>query len=232
MKKHIFLVVFLITTKVILAQESKYYFGISYGKSFPIGNFKDDDIHNSDAGFAENGKKLDIYAGNVLNESVILTFTFRYQTFDTDIDALFKDLETNNQGTSFTGSSDSWQTYYLLTGVAYKVNISEKFSFYPRVGLGPMLVSNPKFSITGTNGNINKEVNRSSKMGIGLGYEFGIGFKRDIGKNLCLIPTFTFSSGFVKISDVETTNDNTVTTSNYKPKILTFNLGLSLAYKF
>lgn len=232
MKKYIFIVVFSITTTIVLAQESNYYIGISYGKSFPVGDFKDDDINNSDAGFAESGNKLDVYAGSALSENVTLTLTFRYQTFDTDIDALFKDLETNNQGTNLIGSSDSWQTYYLLTGMEYKVNISEKFSFYPRVGLGPMLVSNPEFSVTATNENTNTEVNRTSETGIGLGYEFGVGFKRDLGKNFCLMPTFTFSGGFVTIPDVDTTVGNEHTTSDYKPKIITFNLGLSLAYKF
>lgn len=232
MKKYILIVVFSITTTIVLAQDSKYYIGISYGKSFPIGDFKDGDINNLDAGFAESGNKLDVYAGNVVSESLILTFTFRYQTFDTDIDAFSKLLETNDQGTNFTGSSDSWQTYYLLAGIEYKVSIGEKFNFYPRVGLGPMLVSNPKFSITGTNENTNTQVNRSSETGSGLGYEFGIGFKRNIGKNFCLIPTFTFSGGFVTISDVETIINDTLITSSYSPKISTFNLGLSLAYTF
>ncbi|WP_308992709.1 outer membrane beta-barrel protein [Mariniflexile litorale] len=231
MKKNIFIVVFSITTTLVLAQESKYYFGISYGKSFPIGDFKDDDIINYNAGFAESGNKLDVYGGYVINKKTTLTFTFRYQNFDTDIDALTSSLEANNQSSIFTGSSDSWQTYYLLTGIAYKVSISEKFSLYPRIGFGPMLISNPEFSITGTNENTTTEVNRSSETGIGLGYEFGIGFKRAIGKSFCLMPTFTFSGGVVTISDVDTTTGNTVTTSNYKPRISTFNLGLSLAYK-
>lgn len=220
------------TTNFVVAQESKYYFGISHGKSFPLGDFKDDDINNSDAGFAESGNKFDVYGGYVLNKGIAFTFTFRYQNFDTDIDALTKGLETNNQGTVFIGNSDSWQTYYLLGGIEYKVGISKKISLFPRVGLGPMLVSNPQFSITTTNENINTEVNRSSETGLGLGYEFGIGLKHNLGKNFCLMPTFTFSGGFVTISDVDTTIDNTVTTSNYNPKISTFNLGLSLAYKF
>ena len=232
MKKHTILVVFLLITTFVIAQESTYYFGISYGKSFPLGGFAANDIDNGNAGFAESGNKLDVYGGKALSENVTFTLTFRYQNFDTDIDALTNGLETNNQGAIFIGNSDSWETYSLLGGIEYKVSISKKFSIYPRVGLGPMFVSNPQFSITATDENINTAIHRSSETGFGLGYEFGIGLKRDLGKNFCLMPTFTFSSGFVTISDVETTVDNTVTTSNYKPKISTFNLGLSLAYTF
>jgi hypothetical protein len=160
------------------------------------------------------------------------TLTFRYQNFDTDVNAWVNELETTNEAANFVGSSDAWKTYSLLTGIEYKINLGRIFCLYPRIGLGPMLVSNPQFSTTTTNENTNTEVNRSSKTGIGLGYEFGIGLKRDLGKNFCLMPTFTFSGGFVTISDVDTTVDNVRSTSDYKPKIFTFNLGLSLAYKF
>lgn len=231
MKKYIFLITFSIATTLVLAQESKYYFGISYGKSFPVGDFAANDINNPNAGFAESGNKLDVYAGNVLSESVVFTLTFRYQSFDTDTNKLLNSLAGTNQGAIFTGNSNAWKTYYLLAGIAYKLNVSKKTSLYPRIGLGPMFVSNPQFSVT-ANENNNTGVNRSSETGLGLGYEFGIGLKRDLGKNFCLMPTFTFSGGFVTISDVDTTVNNIRTTSNYKPKIITFNLGLSLAYKF
>tara|TARA_R110002167_G_scaffold108398_4_gene276797 strand:- start:437 stop:1135 length:699 start_codon:yes stop_codon:yes gene_type:complete len=232
MKKYIFIIVFTITTTVVVAQESNYYFGISYGKSYPLGDFKDDDINNSNAGFAEIGNKLDFYAGSALSEKLNLTLTFRYQNYDTDVNTLVKELESTNEATNFVGSSEAWKTYSLLTGIEYKINLGRKFSLYPRIGLGPILVSNPQISITATNENASTVVNRSSETGLGLGYEFGIGLKRDLGKNFCLMPTFTFSGGFVTISDVDTTVDNVRTTSDYKPKIITFNLGLSLAYKF
>jgi hypothetical protein len=232
MKKYFFIIVFSITTTGVVAQESKYYFGISYGKSFQLGDFNVDDIDNYNAGFAESGNKLDFYAGRALSEKLNFTLTFRYQNFDTDVNAWVNELETTNEAANFVGSSDAWKTYSLLTGIEYKINLGRIFSLYPRIGLGPMLVSNPQFSTTTTNENTNTEVNRSSKTGIGLGYEFGIGLKRDLGKNFCLMPTFTFSGGFVTISDVDTTVDNVRSTSDYKPKIFTFNLGLSLAYKF
>lgn len=232
MKKYILIIVFSIATSVAVAQESKYYCGISYGKSFPLGDFKDDDINNPNVGFAENGNKLDVYAGNALSKNVIFTLTFRYQSFDTDIDKLLHSLEETNQEAIFTGHSVAWKTYSLFAGIEYKLHSGKSFSLYPRIGLGPMLVSNPQLSITVTNENTNTGVNRSSETGLGLGYEFGVGLKRDLGKHFCLMPTFTFSGGFVTISDVDTTIDDVRTTSDYKPKIITFNLGLSLAYKF
>lgn len=232
MKKYFLLIALSLMTALLVAQESNHYFGISYGKSFPLGDFATDDLNNPNAGFAESGNKLDLYAGRVLGERTILTLTFRYQSFDTDIDALVEGLQANNESTAVTGSSGSWKTYSLLLGLEYRVKISGKFHFFPRIGLGPMLVSNPQYTITATDGNDHTTMDRSSGTGLGLGYEFGIGLKRDFGRHFSLMPTFMFSGGFVTLSDIDTTIDNTVTSSTQKPKILTFNLGLSLAYRF
>ncbi|MDL5514570.1 outer membrane beta-barrel protein [Arenibacter sp. M-2] len=231
MKKYIFVIAFSIATTIV-AQESNYYFGVSYGKSFPLGDFAADDIANSNSGFAESGNKLDVYGGAALSEKLNFTLTFRYQNFDTDIYALVEESKTTKVEAKIVGSSDDWKTYSLLAGIEYKINIGRKFSIYPRIGLGPILVSNPPFTIAVTNENANTEVIRSSETGFGLGYELGIGLKRDIGNYFCLMPTFTFSGGFVTIPDVDTTIDNLRTTLDYMPKIITFNLGLSLAYKF
>lgn len=232
MKKYILQIIILVNVSLALGQESNHYFGISYGKSFPLGDFAEDDLNNTNAGFAESGNKLDLYAGSVLDERTIFTLTFRYQNFDTNIDALVEGLQANNEYTAVTESSGSWKTYSFLLGLEYRVNVSRMFQLYPRIGLGPMLVSNPQFTIATTDGNDQTTMGRSSETGLGLGYEFGIGLKRDIGKNFCLMPTFMFSGGFVTISDIDTTIDDTVTSSTQKPKILTFNLGLSLAYRF
>lgn len=222
----------MIAATVVFAQESKYYFGISHGKSFPLGDFKGDGINNSNSGFAESGKKLDLYAGSALTEKLNFTLIFRYQNFDADITAVVKELETTNEATNFVGSSGAWKIHSFLAGIEYKINMGGKLTFYPRIGLGPMLVSNPEFSITATDKNTDSGINRSSETGFGLGYELGVGLKRDLGKHFCLMPTFTYSGGIVTISDVGMTIDNVNTTSDYRPKIITFNLGLSLAYKF
>ncbi len=231
MKKYIFIIAFSIATTIV-AQESNYYFGVSYGKSFPLGDFAADDIANSNSGFAESGNKLDVYGGAALSEKLNFTLTFRYQNFDTDIYALVEESKTTKVEANIVGSSDDWKTYSLLTGIEYKINLGRKFSIYPRIGMGPMLVTNPGVSITDTDEHSNTRMHRHSETGLGLGYELGIGLKRDLGKNFCLMPTFTFSGGFVTISDVDTTIDHVGTTSDYIPKIITFNLGLSLAYKF
>ncbi|MDD7886931.1 outer membrane beta-barrel protein [Flavivirga sp. 57AJ16] len=213
-------------------QDAKFYIGASYGTSFSLGDFGDTDISNPDAGFADNGNKLDLFGGYFLNNKVTLTGTFRYQTFDTKIGNLIEEFNADNPGSNFSGSTEDWNVYSLLVGAAYKINIYKKFSLFPRVGVGPMVVSNPGITISSPDDAVAQSFSRSSESGIGVGYEFGIGLKTDLGKHFALMPTFTFSGGFATITDVNTTTDTLLINSNYDVKIQSFNLGLSIAYKF
>lgn len=210
----------------------KFYLGVSYGTSYSIGDFEDTEISNPDAGFAKDGQKFDLYGGFFLTNKITLTGTFRYQTFDTEIEDLIEAYKAENTGLDFTGSTENWETYYFLFGLAYRIQIGKKFDFFPRLGLGPLIANNPGISINAPNAMVSQNFNRSSETGIGLGYEIGIGLRTDLGKHFSLMPTFTIGGGVVRISDVVTTTDNIEIVSDYEPTIQSFNLGLSLAYRF
>ncbi|MEO1255363.1 MAG: outer membrane beta-barrel protein [Bacteroidota bacterium] len=211
---------------------ANFYLGVSYGTSYPVGNFQDTDISNPDAGFAKNGTKLDIYGGKFLNPKVTLTGVFRYQSFETEIEDLIATFNDENPGTDFTGSTEDWEAYYFLVGVAYKVVVNRKINFFPRFGLGPLIANNPGINISSPNSTITNNFSRSSETGWGLGFELGIGLQTNLGKHFALMPTFAFSGGLVTIPDVVTTTDNIIVISDYQPVIRSFNLGLSLAYRF
>lgn len=235
MKKVIICCLFLIGYQSIFAQEAQtpsFYLGVSFGASFSIGDFKDTDISNPDAGFAKNGNKLDIYGGIPLTEKLTLGGVLRYQRFETEIEDLVETFNSENPGSTFTGTTEDWQTYALLVGIAYQVNITKKFKIYPRFGFGPLIVNNPGLSINSPDGIVTNNFIRSSDTGFGLGYEIGIGLRKNLGKHFALMPTFTFSGGVVTISDVVTTTDNVIVISDYQPTIQSFNIGLSLAYRF
>ena len=214
------------------AQDAKLYIGLSYGTSYSIGNFKDTDISNPDAGFAKNGKKIDLYGGRFLNEKVTLTGTFRYQTYETEIEDLIETYTTENPGANFTGSTEDWKAYYFLVGISYKVNVTPKIGLFPRFGVGPLVANNPGITVNAPNETVTNNFSRSSETGFGIGYEMGIGLRSDLGRHFSLMPTFTFSGGLVTIPEVITTTDNIIATSDYQPQIQSFNLGLSLAYRF
>ena len=235
MKQLIIILLVLIVKQSIFAQEEKppkFYLGLSYGTSFSIGDFQDTDIRNPAAGFAKDGRKIDIYGGFFLRDKTTLTGGFRYQSFETEVEDIIERFNFENPGAEFTGSTEDWQTYSFLVGLAYRVNIGKRFNFFPRVGIGPLWATNPGITINAPNSTFTNNFERSSGTGFGLGYEIGIGFQTNLGKHFTLLPNFTLSGGTVSINDILTVTDNIMVNSDYRPMIQAFNLGLSLAYRF
>ena len=87
-------------------QDDKFYIGASFGTSYALSDFKDTDITNPNAGFADDGTKLDIYGGFFLNDKVTLTGTFRRQSFATQIGGLIDDFNTDNPDSNFSGNTE------------------------------------------------------------------------------------------------------------------------------
>lgn len=210
----------------------KFYVGLSYGTSFPVFSFRSSDVTVDNAGFAKDGNKADIYAGYILNEKWILTAGYRYQIFETDVTEAIETFTANNPGFDFSGTTKDWQVSYLLFGFAYRVDITKRFRIYPRFSLGPMMANNPGISIESPNSKITQNFQRSSETGFGIGYELGIGLQTNLGKRFSLMPNFAYCQGQPNIKDVTVTTNNLSTTTDFQPIIQTFNLGLSLAYRF
>ena len=150
-------------------QDDKFYIGASFGTSYALSDFKDTDITNPNAGFADDGTKLDIYGGFFLNDKVTLTGTFRRQSFATQIGGLIDDFNTDNPDSNFSGNTEDWQVYSVLIGAAYKIPVYKKFVLYPRIGIGPMVVNNPGITISSTDTAITQNFSRSSESGFGFG---------------------------------------------------------------
>lgn len=215
-------------------QDASFYLGASFGAALAVGNFGDSDLSNPDAGFARNGRKIEVFGGYFLNrkERITLMGTFRYQQFNTELDDLIETLSDNNPGVTFAASSEEWETYSLLLGIAYKIGLTKKYGVFPRVALGPMAVTTPGISVISSDPSQAQNYSRTSETGVGIGYEFGLGLKKDIGRRLALVPSFTFSGGFVNIKDVVITTEGVSVTEDFRPKLFSFNLGISVAYKF
>ncbi|MEL6721363.1 MAG: outer membrane beta-barrel protein [Bacteroidota bacterium] len=236
MKQLIFIILSLAIAQSLLGQEKlelpKFYLGLSYGTSYSIGDFADTDIGNSDAGFAKNGRKIDVFGGVLLGNKTILTAGFRYQSFETEVEDIIEDFKLENPVAEFTGSTEDWQTYAFLVGLAYSVNTGKRIKFFPRIGVSPLWVTNPGLVVNAPNTTITNNFERSSGTGVGLGYEVGVGLQTNLGKRFSLLPTFTFSGGVATINDIITITDNVIIRSDYQSVIQSFNLGLSLGYRF
>lgn len=211
--------------------DPKYFVGIALGGSLVLGDFGDMDVNNPDAGFAQNGRRYDLYGGYFLNKKLTLAASFRYQNFKTDVNEVVAFFTDINPGVTFSGENGDWQTYYFLLGAAYGIPIIRRFALYPRFGLGPLWAVSPGLDVEATGGTSQNEFIRSSEKGLGLGFELGVGLRTDLGKRFTLLPTFTFSGGRVNFSDVETRFNRVTSIRDFETRIQSFNLGLSLAYR-
>lgn len=212
------------------ATSRRFFVGLAYGISFAIGDFGNTDVTNAEAGYAQNGRRYDLYSGYSLNDRLTLTAGLRYQRFQTDVGDVVRFFDDLNPGISFGGENGDWQTYYLLFGAAYSVPIVKRFEIYPRFAVGPLWTVSPGFDVQATTGFSQNEFTRSSETGLGLGYDLGVGLRTNLGNRLALLPTFTFSGGRVNLSDVKTSLNTVTLTRDFTSRIQSFNLGLSLAY--
>jgi hypothetical protein len=243
MRKIIIFKLMLLININLIAQkkDSKYFIGVSYGKSFPLGDFKDNkidlDAFGNNSGFAKTGKKIDIFGGYYLNKEYGITGLIRHQTYSTDATSFEQELNRINTTINYSADSKDWAFTSLLGGLFYNYPITKRISIQPKGMIGLMFGSSPEINVKATNSSNTRVVNIESGNSAGMAFEFGIGLKSQLSKRFALMPTFDFSGGLLSFSNRKSfyTNSSGIIytyTKTYYPEILTFNFGLAVAYTF
>lgn len=246
MKKSAIILLTIISVNLTFAQdkikETKIFIGFSYGKSFPLGDFKSNDVKltnsyyyfNNNSGFANSGNKFDLFGGYALNNEYGVTGLIRFQTFSTDANSFANELERINPSNNYYVDSNKWMFGSVLGGMYYNYPLTKKLTLQPKGMVGLIFGTSPEINISANDSNNTRVIFVESGNSLGLGFEFGLGLKSKISDNFALMPTFDFSGGFLSFKNNKTvTNNNgtySTTTRTYNPSILTFNFGLSLAY--
>lgn len=237
MKKQIILLFFFVSSINILAQnnnaKSIYYLGVSYGNSFPLGDFKSNDASSAyyDPGFAETGSKLDLFWGCNLSKNVNLTALIRAQKFGTDSESIANNAQKNYPTTQFFVDSKDWECISFLMGGNYKISISKKMSFHPKAMIGLIYAKSPEINVIAINGNLESSRYTESSSTAGFAYEFGLGLERKLGTHFALMPSFDLSGGFLTFNDLKTRYGNgSLLFRDYLINLNSFNLGLALSY--
>lgn len=237
MKSSLLIIIALVFTSQIYAQENnddkKYFLGVSYGKSFPLGDFKSTDANGDNSGFAKTGNKFDLFGGYYLDKSYGINALVRYQTYGTNATSLGDELHSLSPNINYAVESTDWKFTSVLVGGFYNVPVSKKMSLHPKAMIGFMFGYSPEIAVSATDGSTTGNLSTESANAAGFAFEFGLGLESKLGKHFALMPTFDFSGGFPSFSDVKTTYaSGGSVTRTYNPAILTFNLGLAIAYRF
>jgi hypothetical protein len=210
------------------------YVSFSAGPSIPIGDFSDNNVKNTNSGYAISGSKMELNAGLRLVKAVSLGAKLFYSINGYDASTLKGKLEIENPGTIWKASGRSWDIYGGMIGLSYSFPLTKKLASDVKFLSGIMQSSIPQMTITGSDGSTITEDKKSSTSFV---YMISAGGHYPIGRLIDLIgnieylsstPTFDIVN---KVSNASGITTNT-TTSSYKQNIglLSFNLGFRVKF--
>lgn len=136
------------TPLTTIAQNSTYSFEYTFGTSTPLGNFRDNNGQNDDAGYAKGGFSSEI---NVLyhlkseNLAIIGSLVSQSNTFDTD--GYDRELSLATPGADWSIRSEAYSMASYLIGAQKEFDINEKFNFSGRAQLGISFGKDPEMVV-------------------------------------------------------------------------------------
>jgi len=210
------------------------YVSFSIGPSIPLGNFSSNDINNTNAGFANTGSKIEINGGFNIYESTDLALKLFYSMNSFDASSLTKKLATDNPGTTWTTSGRSWDLVGFMVGLNYSYPFRNKFVGDVKFQTGLMKSSTPQMTVTGSNGAIITEGEKSASSFV---YLLSVGGHYPLGRLIDAVGSLEYlssSASFNNINKVSSTPGFTpvTSTSSFKQSISIISLNFGVRVKF
>jgi hypothetical protein len=210
------------------------YLSFAIGPSIPLGNFADNKISNSNAGFANTGSKMELNAGFALVKSVDLGLKLFYSVNGYDVSALTNKLTAENPGVNWTTSGRTWDIYGGLIGFTYSHPLTKKFVSDFKIQSGLMHSSTPQMVITGSNGS---KVTEDKKSASSFVYMLSAGGHYPVGRLIDVVgsleylgssPTFNNINKFSNVTGYAPGTSTASFTQNIS--LLSFNFGFRVKF--
>lgn len=221
----LFLSVFLISTSILFAQNTKKSaINVIAGPSMPLGEFGNNN-NNDDAkaGLAKLGAFLALEYDHQLFDDVYLTGRISGSIHGIDF------AYSAPTGSALKMSTTNWKNASLLAGFSYMPKISNKLNFIGRAMLGYQHTSSPEVDI-----NISGYFSGSSKQkSVGassLGVLLGFGFNYDVASTVGLRLISDYGHANPKF-EVSQTSSGVVNRTSTSQNIDLINLGLGISFK-
>ena len=213
----------------------KFGLGVSYGWSIPTGDFDFDGIISGDhLGYGESGVQFELLGRYYFDTPFSLLVKFRYQDISPDIFPAVRASFINDPSRSFgLRASNNWEIYYLFAGVGYNIPIVNRVNLTPTLSAGPLWVTSPGIYATADESSDLLTMDRNSGSGTGIAIELGAELQIGLTNRLFLVPFASYSQGFASVSDIRTVFGNgTFSTSDYDARIVLYNFGGGIMYRF
>jgi len=202
----------------------KHKFGMGLGLSSPIGDFADNNVNNSDAGFAKAGFGYRIYYNYNFSKylGLEIAFTDAYNGFDGD--AISRAYSDNDMYWSV--SANSWNHIGIMSGLCINVPIDKLTVNFKLLG-GLILSNSPEIYYSVQADNFYYSQTSYSDFSVGNVANIGVGFSYtfDNGFGLSYLTDFNFAQAEYSVySEGTDGTDVYYDTYDYKQKMNTIML--------
>jgi hypothetical protein len=214
--------------------QDKGYVAISFGPSFPNGDFGSKDINNESAGLANTGAIIDISFTQKFGKNLGMTLLLRGQANGIDTEPLLEELYALNPAVFWTAESNSWGIGGFMGGLYGNFPMGNgNFSFEPRVMVGVVNATSPDILLSGYAGGQSFWVKSHSTDATDFAYLLGVGFKYNLGTHLCLIANVDYLGASPEFKDALTTSSiGDYETSTFTQTYGTVNMGVGIGYRW
>jgi hypothetical protein len=210
------------------------YISFAIGPGIPLGNFADNNLNNTNSGFANTGSKMELNAGYVISKSLDFSALLFYSSNSYDAVAFTNQLSSLYPGTRWTSSGRAWDIYGGLIGINYSYPLTKKFTGDFKFLTGVMNSSTPQMIATETNGT---KITESSKSASSLAYMLSAGGHYPLGRLIDVVGSLEFLSSsptFDNISRYSSTpgylTGTMASTSNQSINLLSLNFGFRVKF--
>ncbi|MBF6641978.1 hypothetical protein IVB69_10845 [Flavobacterium sp. J49] len=228
MKKLFFLICFICSTTVVMAQDtpqsntetSNIELRFSSGLVFPLGDIKSS--QNESFGMAKTGYKATIDFAYKFKNNFAAVMIVDYTTLGTDADKIAKSiLDANPSYNSVEVKSGNYSVLSLLVGGNYTINLSSHFFIQGQLALGLATIKGPENEITVSSASPFEELKSAGTVNA-LAYQGKVSVNYNINTPLA-IGLYT--------SYYETNPTFEIENSSIKQKLNSMSTGLQLTYK-
>ena len=230
--KKTFLTLSLFLTATIAFAQDKGFVTVNFGSSIPLGDFAGTDINNNSSGFAQTGYLFDATLGLKFSKYFGTTILIRSQVNQFD-EETFAEHATKEIGYKATVNSTAWYIGNYMIGTYGSFPISKNFTLEPRMMVGFLTATSPEMTLKATAGSIPFWVTKNSSSSGSLSYLFGIGYKVNAGKHICISFNLDYLGTSTQFNNVETTDSfGGIDFTSWNQNIETFSLSAGIGFRF
>ena len=213
---------------------------VSGGAVLPTGDFANNTLGNSWAGFAKKGFNAGLSLTQVLYKGTGFAAMYRFQDHKFDETSFINQTTSKYPGISWDLSTTPWKVNAFMLGYygSYLIEKKRKVFIDIRFLLGMVKAASPEINLTGSQGNFSASVDQSTSSANAFAYCAGLGFKFDVDPSFFFIiradylqTNLEFKNISITTSPSSSSSLSPVAAQNFTQNISSINISAGIAFK-